>query len=146
MKEVAMSMNDAIGRGMKFEINVTPLIDVLLVLLIIFMVIVPALPRGEATQVPRNPAGHPEPGVAVVLEVLKDPAGGVSFRINQQAVRRGDLPARLAGIYANRAERVLFVKGDDQLKFTEIAEVIDISHRAGVDRVGLLTPKLAAGL
>ena len=139
-----MSMNDAVGRGMKFEINVTPLIDVLLVLLIIFMVIVPVLPRGEAAQVPK--AGHQERGDAVVLEVLKNAAGAVSFRINQQAVPREDLAGRLAEIYAQRAERVLFVKGDDQLKFTQIAEVIDISHAAGVDRVGLLTPKLAAGL
>jgi biopolymer transport protein TolR len=140
-----MSMNDAVARGMKCEINVTPMIDVLLVLLIIFMVIVPALPRGESAQVPRSSGGGREQG-AVVLEVLKDAAGAVSFRLNQQAVTRQDLPARLAGIYANRAQRVLFVKGDDQLKFTQIAEVIDISHAAGVDRVGLLTPKLAAGL
>jgi len=140
-----MSMNDAAGHGMKFEINVTPLIDVLLVLLIIFMVIVPALPRGESAQVPRNSGGSREQD-AVVLEVLKDSAGAVSFRINHQAVTRDDLPARLAGIYSNRAQHVLFVKGDDQLKFTQIAEVIDISHAAGVERVGLLTPKLAAGL
>ena len=140
-----MSMNDAAGRGMRCEINVTPLIDVLLVLLIIFMVIVPALPRGEAAQVPRNSGGDRRED-AVVLEVLKDPAGVVSFRINRQEVMRDDLPARLAGIFANRGQRVLFVKGDDQLKFTQIAEVIDICHVAGVDRVGLLTPKLAAGL
>jgi biopolymer transport protein ExbD len=140
-----MSMNDAVGRGMKCEINVTPLIDVLLVLLIIFMVIVPALPRGEATQVPKN-SGNGGREDAVVLEVLRDAAGMTSFRINQEAVLREDLPARLAGIYAKRAQRELFVKGDDQLKFTQIAEVIDIVHMAGVDRVGLLTPKLAAGL
>jgi len=141
-----MSMNDAGSRGMKCEINVTPMIDVLLVLLIIFMVIVPAIPRGEAALVPKPSAGHEPPGAAVVLEVLRSAAGDVSFRINQQAVSREDLPDRLARIYANRAQRVLFVKGDDQLKFTAIAEVIDISHAAGVDRVGLITPKLAASL
>jgi len=140
-----MSMNDAVGRGAKFEINVTPLIDVLLVLLIIFMVIVPALPRGEATRVAKS-SGDGGRESAVVLEVSRDAAGSASFRINQQAVSREDLPSRLAGIYARRAERVLFLKGDDQLRFTQIAEVIDISHAAGVDRVGLLTPKLAAGL
>lgn len=139
-----MSMNDAVGRGMKCEINVTPMIDVLLVLLIIFMVIVPALPRGESAQVPWSSGGREQD--AVVLEVLKDAAGAATFRLNQQAVTREDLPVRLAEIYANRAQRVLFVKGDDQLKFTQIAEVIDISHAAGVERVGLLTPKLAAGL
>jgi biopolymer transport protein TolR len=141
-----MSMHDALGRGPKCEINVTPLIDVLLVLLIIFMVIVPALPRGEAAAVPKTSSGDRVVGDAVVLEVLKDAAGAVRFRINQQAVSRDDLSARLAAIYANRAEHALFVKGDDELKFTQIAEVIDISHAAGVDRVGLLTPKLASGL
>jgi len=140
-----MSMNDVAGRGMKSEINVTPLIDVLLVLLIIFMVIVPAIPRGEAALVPKPSNGKSgiEP---VVLEVLKGTAGQVSFRINQQAVAREELGGRLARIYANRAPRVLFVKGDDQLQFTEIAEVFDIGRAAGVDHVGLLTPKLAAGL
>ena len=140
-----MSMNDAVGRGMKCEINVTPLIDVLLVLLIIFMVIVPAIPKGEAALVPKPSAGETR-GDAVVLEVLKGAAGEVRFRINQQAVSREDLPDRLARIYANRAQRVLFVKGDDELKFTQIAEVIAISRAAGVDHVGLLTPKLAAEL
>lgn len=141
-----MSMNDAAGCGMKCEINVTPLIDVLLVLLIIFMVIVPALPRGVATQVPQASSRDQKPGEAVVLEVLADASGAVRFRIDQQAVSREELPACLAAIYANRAHRVLFVKGDDGLKFTEIAEVIDLSHAAGIDRVGLLTPKLASRL
>jgi biopolymer transport protein TolR len=140
-----MSMNDAARRGMNCEINVTPLIDVLLVLLIIFMVIVPAIPKGEAALVPKASEGK-SGNDPVVLEVLKDTAGQVSFRINQQAVAHEDLAGRLASIYSNRAQRVLFVKGDDQLKFTEIAEVIDISRTAGVDHVGLLTPKLAAGL
>src|SRR5947207_5367939 len=144
--DFAMSMNVADGRGSKCEINVTPMIDVLLVLLVIFMVIVPAMPRGEAALVPKASAEKTQPVDAVVLEVLKNAAGDVSFRINQQAVSRQDLPQRLTEIYANRAQRVLFVKGDDQLKFTQIAEVIDIGHAAGVDHVGLLTPKLAAGL
>ena len=141
-----MSMNDVAGRGPKCEINVTPMIDVLLVLLIIFMVIVPAIPRGESALVPKA-STHGESGSdAVVLEVLKDAAGDVGFRINQQTVARGDLAGRLAAIYANRAQRVLFVKGDDQLTFMQIAEVIDIGRAAGVDHVGLLTPKVAAGL
>ena len=139
----AISKPDA----MASEINVTPMIDVLLVLLIIFMVIVPALPRGERALSP-NPApaeSKPNPD-SVVLEVLKGIGDSQPvFRINQQAVPAQDLKARLTAIYANRAQRVLFVKGDDGLSFTQIAQVIDLSHAAGIDQVGLITPGLATG-
>ena len=140
-----MSMTNGKSGGMSSEINVTPMIDVLMVLLIIFMVIVPALPRGEAALLPRNPSGHSRIADAVVLEVLKSGEGELSFRINQQVVARQDLPARLATIYANRAQRVLFVKGDDSLSFTQVAQAIDIGHAAGVDQIGLITPKGMAG-
>ena len=82
---------------------------------------------------------------AVVLEVLKDGANAVKFRINEQMVAQGELQARLSAIYANRAQRVLFLKGDDTLSFTQMAEVIDIGHAAGIDRIGLMTPGVAAG-
>lgn len=137
----AMSGN---AKGLAADINVAPMIDVLLVLLIIFMVIVPAVPRGESALVPqasnKSTAGDP-----VVLEVLKGNANSVVLRINQQAVSEGELQLRLAAVYANRAQRVLFVKGDDRLPFTEIAKVIDIGHAAGVDQIGLMTPGNAAG-
>ncbi len=142
-----MSMSEAGKGGLASEINITPMIDVLLVLLIIFMVIIPAMPRGESALAPKPALGHvdvkPDP---VVLEVLKGAGDEATFRINQQAICRAELPARLAAIYANRAQRVLFVKGDDQLSFNQIAEVIDISHSAGVDHVGLMTPKVLRGL
>ena len=128
---------------MTSEINVTPMIDVLLVLLIIFMVIVPAIPRGESAAIP-HPANAGRGGDAVVLEVLKDGADAVKFRINEQAVAQGELQARLSAIYGNRAQRVLFLKGDDTLSFTQMAEVIDIGHAAGVDQIGLMTPGIAA--
>ena len=134
--------------SMSSEINVTPMIDVLLVLLIIFMVIVPAIPKGEQAQLPR-PASQGAPSKnpdTVVLEVLKKAGGEVGFRINRQDVSRQDLPARLAAIYANRAQRVLFVKGDDGLSFTQVAQAIDIGHAAGVERVGLLTPGVESTL
>jgi biopolymer transport protein ExbD len=139
-----MSIDPANVGGMKCEMNVTPLIDILLVLLIVFMVIVPAIPKGETALAPRG--SNDARDQAVVLDVLRGSGGDTNFRINKQVVSRQDLPARLAGIYAKRAQRVLFVKGDDRLQFTQIAEVIDLSHAAGVDHVGLLTPKTAAGL
>ena len=133
------------NKGMASEINVTPMIDVLLVLLIIFMVIVPAVPRGEAASVPQpSLKGGGDEG-RVVLEVLKDGDNAVKFRINQQGVAQGELQARLSAIYANRAQRVLFLRGDDTLSFTQMAEVIDIGHAAGIDQIGLMTPGVVAG-
>jgi biopolymer transport protein ExbD len=141
-----MTMSNSNSKGMTSDINVTPMIDVLLVLLIIFMVIVPAIPKGESAQTPQAQKNqtHTNPET-VVLEMLKNNAGDLTFKINQQSVAKKDLPSRLASIYANRAQRVLFLKGDDQLSFTEVADVIDISHTAGVDHVGLMTPKVLAG-
>jgi len=132
------------NNSMTSEINVTPMIDVLLVLLIIFMVIVPAIPRGEAAAVPK-PAMNDGGGDAVVLEVLKNGADAVKFRINEQSVAQGELKARLSAIYANRAQRALFLKGDDTLSFTQMAEVIDIGHAAGIDQIGLMTPGVLSG-
>lgn len=141
-----MTMNAAAKSSMQSEINVTPMIDVLLVLLIIFMVIVPVTSRGDRAAVPQPPHGLVQPDNPVVLEVLRNSQGNVNFRINQRAVAIADLPARLTEIYANRSRRVLFIKGDDQLSFREIAEAIDIGHSAGIDQVGLITPRAAQGL
>jgi biopolymer transport protein ExbD len=142
-----MTMNNSGSKSMQSEINVTPMIDVLLVLLIIFMVIVPIAPRGEAASVPQSAArGVPPPETTVVLEILKGSQDAALFRINQQDISLLDLRARLAAIYANRGERVLFIKADDQLSFRQIAEAVDIGHAAGVDRVGFITPGLSQGL
>jgi len=138
-----MTTESSNSSEMSASINVTPLIDVLLVLLIIFMVIVPAIPKGELAQVPRAAKTSPTPD-AIVLEILKDQNGDVSFRINQKDVARRDLASQLAAVYANRAERVLFVKADDSLSFTEVAQAIDIGYASGADHIGLITPKVQA--
>ncbi|HEY2856942.1 MAG TPA: biopolymer transporter ExbD [Terracidiphilus sp.] len=138
-----MNVNCANSASMQSEINVTPMIDVLLVLLIIFMVIVPVTSRGDLAAVPQPPHSLTSPVDPVVLEVLRNNQGGVDFKINQRAVALADLPARLTEIYANRSRRVLFIKGDDRLSFRDIAEAIDIGHAAGIDQVGLITPKAA---
>ena len=139
-----MTATNGDTRDLASEINVAPMIDVLLVLLIIFMVIVPAVPRGEAALAPHSLKGAPADD-AVVLEVIKGAGNAIEFRINQQQVAQGELQSRLAAIYANRAQRVLFIRGDDRLSFTEIAQVIDIGHAAGADQIGLMTPRVLAG-
>ncbi len=141
-----MTMNQGASEGRVSEINVTPMIDVLLVLLIIFMLIVPTVSRGEAALTPKPAKGGTTARDTVVLEVLKSSGVDDGFRINQQDVSLKELPGRLAAIYANRADRVLFVKADDALAFAKVATAIDMAHAAGVNRVGLLTPKVEAGL
>jgi biopolymer transport protein TolR len=145
-----VTMNQSAPDDMSSEINVTPnvtpLIDVLLVLLIIFMLIVPTISSGESALMPKPAKGNEAGSGAVVLEVLSGNGGQAAFRINQQNVSREELPARLAAIYANRADRVLFVKADDKLAFTQVATAIDVAHAAGVNRVGLLTPGIQAGV
>jgi biopolymer transport protein ExbD len=136
-----MTMNENAVHGLSSDINVTPLIDVLLVLLIIFMVIVPAMPRGDVAAVPSPSGKNVSSGnEAVVLEVLAGNDGAVTYKLNQATISRDNIAARLADIYRSRQNRVLFVKGDDQVAFNRIADVVDLGHAAGAIDVGLLTP------
>lgn len=145
-----MAMGSGSGPGgLSSDINVTPLIDVLLVLLIIFMVITPVTPKGLdalVPQPPKNPNNNSNNDRTIVVQVTHRPGGGVpGYKINQDDVAKNELLSKLTAIYANRAERILFVKGDDELNFSEVAEVIDIGHAAGVDKIGLMTKKVEAG-
>lgn len=134
------------GRGpFQGQMNVTPLIDVLLVLIIVFMVVESMTKdKGLEAQVPQPPPpsanSTPPPERTIVLQVVwtgtdKPP----SLRINQQDVSWAELQPRLNDIYKQRGEKVAFVKGDDDVNFEYVAQVIDLAHAAGVDRVGLMT-------
>jgi biopolymer transport protein ExbD len=127
----------------------TPMIDILLVLLIIFMVIVPVTPKGLdalVPQPPKNPQQQKNPSDrTIVVQVLHRPGAPPAYKINETDVLKGELLPRLTEIYANRAERIMFVRGDDDLNFAYIAEVIDIGRAANVDHIGLMTPKIMAG-
>jgi biopolymer transport protein ExbD len=135
--------------GAMGEINVTPMIDILLVLLIIFMVIVPVTPKGLDALVPQPPKNpqqqQPQNDRTIVVQVIYRAGQAPAYKINETDVNHTDLLPRLTEIYANRAERVMFVRGDDDVNFAYIADVIDIAKAANVDHIGLMTPKIQEG-
>jgi len=97
-------------------------------------------------QPPKNPQQQqPQNDRTIVVQVLYHAGQPPSYKINETDVAKHDLLARLQDIYANRAERVMFVKGDDDVNFAYVADVIDIGKAAGVDHIGLMTPKIMAG-
>jgi biopolymer transport protein TolR len=132
------------GRGAsKAQMNVTPLIDVLLVLIVVFMVIVSMTnEKGLDVQIPQPTmqSTSSQPESTIVIQVkwnAKDQPS--SLKVNNQDVGWSDLHNRLQELFATRAERVAFVKGDNDIEFEDVAKVIDIARRSGVERVGLLS-------
>ena len=144
-----MAMMGSSSGGAMGDINVTPMIDVLLVLLIIFMVIVPVTPKGLdalVPQPPKDPQKQQQPNDrTIVVQVLNNPGHAPTYKINETEVNKSELLGKLTDIYSNRAERIMFVRGDDDVNFAYIAEVIDIGKAANVDHIGLMTPKIMAG-
>ena len=126
--------------------NVVPLIDILLVLIIIFMVITPLTPKGLDALVPQpSPPNQKQPDEVqqktVVVQILE--AGKI--KINDEDATWETLGPRLSDVFKQRAEKVAFVKGDDTVRFAEIARAIDVMRLSGIDKVGLITANLEAG-
>ena len=145
-----MGMQVGGGKGGAIaEMNVVPLIDILLVLLIIFMVITPLTPKGLDTLVPQpNPNALKNQELenkTVVVQVLMQGRVCCLLKINQEDATWDSLGKRLEDIFKDRADKIAFVKGDSDVLFLEVARAIDVMRGAGIDKVGLITAKLEAG-
>jgi biopolymer transport protein TolR len=143
---IAMAFSTACtsrGDCLSSEINVTPLIDVLLVMLIIFMVIVPVMPRGlnSALPSPGSP-GIPEAGDRPILVQVEQGQITVRYRVDGVGLERAEVAPRLVEILSRRSVRQVLLQADPKLDFGVIAGVIDASKAAGAESVGLLTPEL----
>jgi biopolymer transport protein ExbD len=143
-----MAFSMAGGGASRPQINVTPLIDVLLTLIIMFMLVVSMDPEyGEKAQIPQPNHKETEQQVqarTLVIEVISGHDQAPSVKLNQEDVRWEDLEARLARIYLSRVEKVAFVRGDADVDFQFVATVIDLAHHAGVQRIGLLTKEVGS--
>ena len=137
---MAMSVGENKGGAMA-EMNVVPLIDILLVLLIIFMVISPLMPIGLDAAVPQPSSDIVSPPWTVVVQVARNG----KLKINNEDTTWDGLGPRMEQIFKDRAEKVAFVKGENDVLFMDVARAIDIMRGSGIDKVGLITAKLEAG-
>jgi biopolymer transport protein TolR len=144
-----MAMGGGGGGGVSSDINVTPLIDVLLVLIIIFMVLQPQNPKGLEALVPQPPKDQktppPDNDRTIVLQVLSGGGGIPIYKINDQQFAKDEITPELTKIFETRQEKVMFIKGDKDLSFGPIAEGIGFGKAADVTNIGIITPQVEAG-
>ena len=124
------------GKGVVAEPNIVPLIDVLLVLIIIFMVM-PSRTTGLPTLVPQPAPPQAKIEGPIVVQVLQ----GGKLTINEEPSDWNTLGAKLSDIFKQRADKVAFVKGDEEVPFEQVARAIDIMRGAGIEHVGLITAR-----
>jgi biopolymer transport protein ExbD len=141
-----MGMDVGNKGGSMATMNVVPLIDILLVLLIIFMVITPLTPKGLNALVPQpSPNNQKNDDQLQAKTIVVQVMDNNKLKINEEDATWDTLGPRLNDIFKLRAEKVAFVKGDDTVIFSQVAQAIDIMRASGIDKVGLITARLEAG-
>ena len=126
--------------------NVVPLIDILLVLIIIFMVITPLTPKGLDALVPQpSPPNQKQEDQVQQKTIVVQILDTGKLKINDEETTWDTLGPRLSNVFKERAEKVAFVKGDDAVRFADVARAIDVMRNSGIDKVGLITANLEAG-
>jgi biopolymer transport protein TolR len=142
MEATIMGMEVGSKGSSMATMNVVPLIDIFLVLIIIFMVITPLTPRGLDTQIPQpakiDSPNLPPPLKTIVVQVLDSG----KLKINEEDATWDSLGARLNNVFKERSEKVAFVQGEDGVRFSEVARAIDVMRDSGVEKVGLITARL----
>jgi biopolymer transport protein ExbD len=135
---MAMDLGGAKG-GVKSDINVTPLVDVMLVLLIIMMLVAPMLQQGVALRLPEaaNTVDKPESQDQTVLSISKDKA----FYLNAKPVTENDMATRLNELLENKKEKVVLIKADEEVEYSAVMTAMDQLRNAGIEDIGLITER-----
>ena len=127
------------GGGIKSDINVTPLVDVMLVLLIIMMIVAPLLQQGVSVKLPQagNTTDKPETQDQTVVAISKDK----SFYVNARPVTEGELANRLNEILENKKEKIVLIKADEEVEYSAVMTAMDQLRNAGIEDIGLITER-----
>jgi len=123
--------------------NVVPLIDILLVLIIIFMVITPLTPKGLDVLMPQPATAEPPNAAPIAKTIVVQVFETGKLKINEEDATWDSLGVRLSDVFKERAEKVAFVQSEDGVRFFDVARAIDIMRGSGVEKVGLITAKIA---